>query len=260
MNSLSGVDYSVIWTEQASVWITGYGVEKMQLSQILQEISPCWVQQIAPQFSADYMQKIRLFLTEQRQKGATIYPPLDEIFSAFTLTPFDQVKVVIVGQDPYHGPNQAHGLSFSVRPGVRLPPSLRNIFKELASDLEVTAPTSGYLTGWARQGVLMLNSVLTVGAGQAASHRGIGWELFTDHVLELLNTHREQLVFILWGSYAIKKASFIDRTRHLVLTAPHPSPLSSHRGFFGSRPFSQTNRFLQQNGLGMIDWLQLSGE
>jgi uracil-DNA glycosylase len=208
----------------------------------------------------DYMQKIRLFLTEQRKQGATIYPPMEEVFSAFKLTNFDQVKVVIVGQDPYHGPGQAHGLSFSVRPEVRLPPSLNNIFKELASDLECTAPKSGFLAGWAKQGVLLLNSVLTVTASQAASHRGIGWETFTDYVLNALNQDREHLVFILWGSYAIKKAAFIDQKRHLVLTAPHPSPLSAHRGFFGSRPFSLSNKYLEEHGLTPIDWPQLSSE
>ena len=255
MNSLSGVDYSVIWTEQASVWITGYGVEKMQLSQILQEISPCWVQQIAPQFSADYMQKIRLFLTEQRQKGATIYPPLDEIFSAFTLTPFDQVKVVIVGQDPYHGPNQAHGLCFSVKTGVPQPPSLKNIFQEIQSDLGLQPPNHGCLIHWSQQGVLLLNSVLTVEASRAGSHQGKGWEIFTDKIIEILNNKKTGLVFLLWGSYAQKKGQFIDQKKHLVLTSPHPSPLSAHRGFFGNRQFSNTNLYLNKQLKQEIEWL-----
>lgn len=190
-----------------------------------------------------------------RRAGETIYPPSAEVFSALASTAFDQVKVVILGQDPYHGPGQAHGLAFSVKPQVDIPPSLRNIYLELANDIAGFAiPRHGYLQKWAEQGVLLLNTVLTVQAGQAHSHANWGWETFTDRVVAQLNTHRRGLVFMLWGSHAKKKGAMIDRQRHLVLQAPHPSPLSAHRGFLGCRHFSQANAYLVGQGVGAIDW------
>lgn len=200
------------------------------------------------------MRKLKNFLTAEYQAGKTIYPRGEEYFAALNLTPFDKVKVVIVGQDPYHGPGQAHGLCFSVHDGVRLPPSLQNIFKELHADLGVKIPQSGSLKKWAEQGVLLLNAVLTVEDGKAASHQGRGWEEFTDKIIHVLNEEKESLVFILWGSYAQKKAAFVDRKKHLVLESVHPSPLSAHRGFFGTKPFSKTNAYLRSKGLGEIDW------
>ena len=194
-------------------------------------------------------------IKQARQAGLTIYPPADEVFSAFGLTDFAQVKVVILGQDPYHGAGQAHGLAFSVKPEVAIPPSLRNIYRELASDVPgFVVPQHGFLQHWAAQGVLLLNAVLTVQENQANSHANWGWEHFTDRVVAQLNQHRNGLVFMLWGSYAQKKGAMIDRQRHLVLQAPHPSPLSAHRGFFGCKHFSQANAYLQQQGLGAIDW------
>ena len=194
-------------------------------------------------------------IKQARQAGLTIYPPADEVFSAFGLTDFAQVKVVILGQDPYHGAGQAHGLAFSVKPEVAIPPSLRNIYRELASDVPgFVVPQHGFLQHWAAQGVLLLNVVLTVQENQANSHANWGWEHFTDRVVAQLNQHRNGLVFMLWGSYAQKKGAMIDRQRHLVLQAPHPSPLSAHRGFFGCKHFSQANAYLQQQGLGAIDW------
>jgi len=191
---------------------------------------------------------------EQKQAGRQIYPPGEQIFSALNATSFDQVRVVILGQDPYHGPSQAHGLCFSVQPGVPVPPSLKNIYKELQQDLGITIPAHGCLTHWAQQGVLLLNAVLTVQAGQANSHRGQGWEQFTDRIIALLNENATNLVFMLWGSYAQRKGAMIDRQRHLVLQAPHPSPLSAHRGFFGNGHFSRANEYLQQHGLPPVDW------
>ena len=190
-----------------------------------------------------------------RLAGEVIYPPSAEVFSALASTEFAQVKVVILGQDPYHGPGQAHGLAFSVKPQVDIPPSLRNIYLELANDIAGFAmPAHGHLQKWAGQGVLLLNTVLTVQAGQAHSHANWGWETFTDRVVAQLNTHRSGLVFMLWGSHAQKKGAMIDRQRHLVLQAPHPSPLSAHRGFLGCRHFSQANAYLMQQGVGAIDW------
>ena len=184
-----------------------------------------------------------------------IYPPQNEIFNAFKLTEFEQVKVVILGQDPYHGPNQAHGLAFSVKPNVPPPPSLVNMYKELATDIAgFQIPNHGYLVEWAQQGVLLLNTVLTVEQGLAHSHANFGWETFTDRVITALNQQREHLVFLLWGSHAQKKGQFIDRERHCVLTAPHPSPLSAHRGFFGCRHFSKTNDYLRAHQIGEINW------
>ena len=192
---------------------------------------------------------------KQRDSGVTIYPEDEQVFSAFALTPFDQVKVVILGQDPYHGPNQAHGLCFSVLPGVKTPPSLVNIYKELAQDIDgFNIPQHGNLQKWAEQGVLLINTVLTVEAGKAHSHKHLGWETYTDKVISALNTHKQGLVFLLWGAHAQKKAASIDRTKHHVLSGPHPSPLSAHRGFFGCKHFSATNQLLTNQGLSAIDW------
>lgn len=217
-------------------------------------MEPSWDARISTEFAKEYMGHLRQFLKSEYQKGKIIFPKGSEYFTAFNLTPFEKVKVVIIGQDPYHGPQQAHGLCFSVPEGVPLPPSLVNIFKELESDLQIPRPKSGLLTNWARQGVLLLNSVLTVENGQAASHQGKGWELFTDAVIEKLNSEKQHLVFILWGASAQKKAAFVDRQKHFVIESPHPSPLSAHRGFFGSKPFSKTNEYLQSMGLQTINW------
>lgn len=214
-----------------------------------------WKEAIGEEKSQDYFQQILHYVQQERAAGKTIYPPQAEVFSAFALTEFGDVKVVILGQDPYHGPNQAHGLSFSVKPPVPAPPSLVNIYKELAQDIEgFQIPHHGCLVEWAKQGVLLLNTVLTVEQGKAHSHANIGWERFTDKVIAQLNQHRENLVFLLWGSHAQKKGQFIDRSRHLVLTSVHPSPLSAHRGFFGCKHFSQTNRYLTEKGLSEINW------
>ncbi|WP_310829508.1 uracil-DNA glycosylase [Paenibacillus pedocola] len=184
----------------------------------------------------------------------TVYPPKDLLFSALKLTPYSKTRVVILGQDPYHGAGQAHGLSFSVKPGVRIPPSLRNIYQELHNDTGVTAPNHGSLLHWAEEGVLMLNTVLTVREGQPNSHKGLGWETFTGAIMEKLNERTEPVVFILWGSHAQQKGANIDRSRHKIIQSPHPSPFSAHRGFLGSRPFSQANQFLESHGLKGIDW------
>jgi len=200
------------------------------------------------------MQQLREFLLAEKQAGKRIYPSGKELFSAFTHTPLDQVKVVILGQDPYHGEGQAHGLCFSVRPGVSVPPSLQNIYKEIQAELGLPIPAHGYLTAWADQGVLLLNSVLSVEAELAASHQGKGWEMFTDRVIEVINREREGVVFMLWGSYAQRKGAIIDARRHCVLKAPHPSPLSAHRGFFGCGHFIAANRYLQDRGITPIDW------
>ncbi len=218
------------------------------------KLHPSWLQVLGAEFEKPYMQALRAFLLTEKQAGKTIYPPGAHWFAALDTTPFEQVKVVILGQDPYHGPTQAHGLCFSVPPGVPQPPSLVNIFKELHSDLGLDAPAHGCLKHWAEQGVLLLNATLTVIAGQAGSHQGQGWETFTDRVIEVLNEQRQHLVFILWGSYAQKKGSIIDERRHCVIRSPHPSPLSAHRGFFGSKPFSRTNAYLQGHGIEPVDW------
>lgn len=217
-------------------------------------LDPSWLTVLGDEFRKPYMQALREFLKERRRAGGVIYPPGDHWFKALNTTPFDQVKVVVLGQDPYHGPGQAHGLCFSVQPGVALPPSLVNIFKELQSDLGIEPSPHGCLTHWAEQGVLLLNSVLTVEQGKAGAHQGKGWETFTDAVIEHINREREGVVFLLWGSYAQKKGQLIDRQRHLVLRAPHPSPLSAHRGFFGCRHFSQANDYLCSRGERPIDW------
>lgn len=217
-------------------------------------IHESWLTPLKPEFDAPYMQALKRFLVSEKQVGKRIFPPGSEWFHALNTTPLDQVKAVILGQDPYHGPNQAHGLCFSVRKGVRTPPSLVNIYKELHDDLGIEPPSHGNLDSWARQGVLLLNSVLTVEAHQAASHKGRGWEQFTDAVIRQVNNREQPTAFILWGSYAQKKAAFVDTSRHLVLKSVHPSPLSAHNGFFGTKPFSQTNSFLVENGTEPIDW------
>jgi uracil-DNA glycosylase len=213
-----------------------------------------WLEPLRGEFEQTYMGELKQFLVAERQRGRTIFPRPSNWFRALDLTPLDRVRVVILGQDPYHGPGQAHGLCFSVRPGVRPPPSLANIFKELESDLGIRPPPHGFLDHWASQGVLLLNSVLTVEMGRAASHRDRGWERFTDAVIRLVNARSEPVVFMLWGSYAQKKAGFVDKSRHLVLKAAHPSPLSAHSGFFGCRHFSKANAFLNDRGLPPIDW------
>ncbi|HXV30234.1 MAG TPA: uracil-DNA glycosylase [Sinorhizobium sp.] len=213
-----------------------------------------WKAALAPEFRHGYMADLKHFLLEQRQEGRQIFPKGSEYFRALDLTPLDHVRVVILGQDPYHGDGQAHGLCFSVRPGVRIPPSLVNIYKELQGDLGIPPARHGFLESWARQGVLLLNAVLTVERGRAASHQGRGWERFTDAVIRAVNEQEQPVVFMLWGSYAQKKAAFVDRSRHLVLTAPHPSPLSAHSGFLGCRHFSKANDFLTSKGLEPIDW------
>lgn len=218
------------------------------------QLHPSWQAVLGDELEKPYMQALRHFLKEEKAAGKVIYPPSPLIFNAFNHTPFDQVKVVIIGQDPYHGPNQAHGLSFSVPNGIALPPSLQNIFKEIASDLNIKMSRNGDLTKWANQGVLLLNATLTVEQAKAGAHQGKGWERFTDAAIAALNEHREGLVFVLWGSYAQKKGDMIDANRHLVLKSVHPSPLSAHRGFFGNHQFSKINQYLTQRGQTQIDW------
>lgn len=212
-----------------------------------------WADHLNDEFEQPYYQTLRQFLIRE-YRTRTIYPDMHDIFNALHYTPYAAVKVCILGQDPYHGPGQAHGLSFSVKPGVPAPPSLQNILKELSSDLGYPPPNHGCLEHWARQGVLLLNTVLTVRAGQAASHRGQGWERFTDRVIEVLNAREEPVVFILWGRHAQAKRPMIDSARHGIIASPHPSPLSAHSGFFGSRPFSRANAFLQARGVAPVDW------
>ena len=216
-------------------------------------LSGGWEAAMRPEFSKPYYKK--LFETvKEEYRNCMVFPPAKEVLSAFELTPLEEVKVVIIGQDPYHGVGQAHGLCFSVRPGIEIPPSLKNIYQELHEDLGCYIPDNGCLTKWAKQGVLLLNTVLTVRAHQANSHRGIGWEEYTDAAIRVLNESDRPIVFILWGSPAQQKARMLDNPKHLILKAPHPSPLSAYRGFFGSKPFSKTNAFLERNGLTPIDW------
>ena len=217
-------------------------------------LEPTWKARIGEWFAREDMQQLSAYLRQRRAAGATIYPPGKQIFAAFDATPFDAVKVVVLGQDPYHGPGQAHGLCFSVQPGVPVPPSLDNIYKELARDVGFQRPTHGCLLPWATQGVLLINSVLTVEAGTPGAHQRKGWEGFTDHVVDVLNRERENLVFLLWGSYAQAKGKVIDTRRHRVLRAPHPSPLSAYRGFLGCGHFSAANQFLIRTGQAPIDW------
>ena len=213
-----------------------------------------WKAPLQPEFDAPYMAALKEFLVAEKAHGKRIFPKGSEWFHALDATPLERVRVVILGQDPYHGEGQAHGLCFSVKQGVRPPPSLVNIYKEMKSDLCLEPPSHGNLEAWAQQGVLLLNAVLTVEAGLAASHQGKGWERFTDAVIRLVNDQPQPMVFILWGAYAQRKAAFVDRQRHLVLASAHPSPLSAHNGFFGSRPFSRANEFLMARGQEPIDW------
>lgn len=229
-------------------------IPEPQVSEQSVQLEPTWQAHLAAEFDDDYMISLRHFLQHERAAGKQIYPPANEIFSAFAHTPLPEVRVVILGQDPYHGPGQAHGLCFSVRAGVAVPPSLANIYREIHDDLGCPIPSHGDLTRWADQGVLLLNSVLSVEASHAASHSGRGWERFTDKVIEVVSRERYGLVFMLWGSYAQKKGACIDDQRHCVLTASHPSPLSAYRGFFGCRHFSQANAYLQGRGQQPIDW------
>jgi uracil-DNA glycosylase len=217
-------------------------------------LEPSWKARVGDWFVREDMRALSEFLRQRIHAGARIHPEPKNIFAAFDATPFDAVKVVVLGQDPYHGPGQAHGLCFSVLPGVDVPPSLQNIYKEHARDTGFVPPAHGYLLPWAQRGVLLLNSVLTVEEGRAGSHQGKGWEGFTDHVVDVLNHEREGLVFLLWGSYAQAKGRVIDPRRHRVLKAPHPSPLSAHRGFIGSGHFSAANEYLSRRGVEPIDW------
>lgn len=218
------------------------------------QLHTSWLDVMADEFDKPYMATLRDYLAHQRQQGKVIYPAGANWFAAFNFTPFDAVKVVVLGQDPYHGPGQAHGLCFSVLPGVEIPPSLRNIYQELQTDLGIEPASHGCLSHWAEQGVLLLNATLTVERGNAGAHQGKGWEEFTDRAIHELNDRRDGLVFLLWGSYAQKKGAFIDSSRHFVLKAPHPSPLSAYRGFFGCRHFSKTNEYLMRHGVDPIDW------
>lgn len=218
------------------------------------QLHPSWLAQLDKEFDAPYMLQLRDFLLAQKRLNKVIYPKGENIFNAFNSTPFDDVKIVILGQDPYHGPDQAHGLSFSVPKGIRTPPSLINIFKELNGDLGLAIPSHGCLQSWAEQGVLLLNAVLTVEHKTAGAHAGKGWETFTDKVIAQLNEQQENIVFMLWGAYAHKKGKLIDSDKHLVLKAVHPSPLSAHRGFLGCRHFSQANDYLLAEGIEPVDW------
>ncbi len=218
------------------------------------KLEPGWKEALHEEFDKPYMQALGEFLRREKAAGKQIFPPGGLIFNALNSTPLAQVKVVIIGQDPYHGPGQAHGLCFSVQPGVPVPPSLSNIFKELKRDLNIDPPNHGCLQLWAEQGVLLLNTSLTVEQGKAGSHAGAGWQPFTDRVIEVVSQQRPHLVFLLWGAHAQSKERLIDPTRHLILRSPHPSPLSAHRGFIGNGHFGRTNKFLEQHGLAPIDW------
>ena len=226
------------------------------------KLEPSWKGALRQEFDQTYMQNLRAFLAAEKRAGKQIFPPGAEMFAALDNTPLDQVKVVIIGQDPYHGPRQAHGLCFSVREGVALPPSLVNIFREIEAEFPESGrrfdDRHGCLEPWARQGVLLLNAVLTVERGRAGSHQGRGWETFTDTVVSVLNDQRDHLVFLLWGSYAQKKGARVDRQRHCVLSAPHPSPLSAHRGFFGCNHFRDANAYLEKHDMAPIDWFDVA--
>lgn len=217
-------------------------------------LEPSWLERLAPEFEQPYMRGLKSFLQAEKRAGKRIFPRGSEFFNAFAHTPLERVKVVILGQDPYHGEGQAHGLCFSVRPGVQIPPSLQNIYREIHDELGLPIPNHGHLTAWADRGVLLLNSVLSVECARAASHQGRGWETFTDRVIEVINREREGVVFLLWGSYAQRKGAIIDADRHCVLKAPHPSPLSAHRGFFGCGHFRAANEYLRARGEEPIDW------
>ncbi len=220
----------------------------------MSDATATWKDRLGLEKQQPYFKKILSTLASEREKGKTIYPAHNNIFNALKLTPYEKVKVVILGQDPYHGPQQAHGLSFSVLPGIKPPPSLVNIFEELRNDIGISKPTHGCLNQWAERGVLLLNACLTVEAGKPQSHANIGWQQFTDSVISSLNEHPEPIVFLLWGAYAQKKAALIDGFRHHILKAPHPSPLSAHRGFLGCHHFSKANQYLTADGRGPIDW------
>lgn len=258
VGDLAGSEYNtargIVRSNGAALAWSGKPILELQVPERPVEIEPTWLAHLAAEFDDEYMVSLRHFLQHERAAGKKIYPSAKEIFSAFSHTPMPQVRVVILGQDPYHGIGQAHGLCFSVRAGVAVPPSLANIYREIHDDLGCAIPSHGNLTCWADQGVLLLNSVLSVEASQAASHRGRGWERFTDKVIEVVSRERDGLVFMLWGSYAQKKGARIDDQRHCVLSAPHPSPLSAYRGFFGCRHFSQANAYLQGRGQQPIDW------
>lgn len=222
---------------------------------------PTWHNFINSEKELTYLKDTLTYVANERQKGKVIYPPQEDVFNAFNYTELADIKVVILGQDPYHGPGQAHGLSFSVRPGIKTPPSLVNMYKELEKDIiGFERPTHGYLLSWAQQGVLLLNTVLTVEQGKAHSHAHLGWETFTDKIIATINEHTEGVVFLLWGAHAQKKGQIIDTKRHHVLKAPHPSPLSAHRGFLGCGHFSQTNKLLKQQGQKPIDWQPVISE
>lgn len=218
------------------------------------KIHESWNAELGNEFSSKYMASLRAFLKKEIQIGKKIFPPMNKIFNAFNLTPFTNIKIVLVGQDPYHGENQANGLSFSVEENIKVPPSLQNIFRELFTDLRLTSPQNGNLEKWAKQGVLLLNSSLTVEKGLPGSHQGKGWEKFTDEVLKIINNKKQNVVFILWGKKAQEKGHFLDRQRHLILKSPHPSPFSAHSGFFGSKPFSKANNYLIEKGIEPINW------
>lgn len=227
------------------------------MTQNAAKLDPSWMDAVGSEFEQPYMKKLREFLQQEKDAGRTVYPRGADIFNALNTTGFENVEVVILGQDPYHGPEQAHGLAFSVRHGIKLPPSLVNIYKEIEATCGIKLPREGDLTGWAKQGVLLLNATLTVQAEQAGSHQGRGWEEFTDAIIRALNEQRENIVFMLWGSYAQKKGAFIDRKKHLVLQAPHPSPLSAHRGFLGCGHFVKANEYLKNHGRKEIDWAKV---
>lgn len=216
-------------------------------------IAPSWKKVLEPEFKKDYFKQLAVEVRAAYLAGP-VYPPPQEVFSAFTLCPFDEVQVVILGQDPYHGPGQAHGLSFSVKDGIKTPPSLKNMYKEIQTDLGKDIPESGNLERWAKQGVLLLNATLTVLPGQPGSHQGKGWEEFTDATIQTISDQKEHVVFLLWGNFARSKAALIDSNKHLILEAPHPSPFSANTGFFGCKHFSKTNEYLKQQGLREIDW------
>lgn len=221
------------------------------------KLEKSWLDVLESEFNQPYMSNLKVFLQQEKEQGKLVYPKGDEIFNAMNATTFNDVKVVIIGQDPYHGEGQAHGLSFSVRKGVAIPPSLKNIYKELEASLNIKMPKHGELTGWAKQGVLLLNATLTVEAAKAGSHQKKGWGKFTDAIIRAISEKNKQVVFILWGAYAQKKGAIIDRSRHLVLEGPHPSPLSAHRGFLGCGHFKQANEYLVHHGKTPVDWSYL---
>lgn len=219
------------------------------------KLESSWLAVLKDEFEKDYMKELKQFLIDEKKKGNQVYPKSDDVFNAFSLTPFNEVKVVIIGQDPYHGQNQAHGLSFSVQKGVRNPPSLQNIFKELATDIEgFITPNHGDLSNWAKQGILLLNASLTVNEGQPGSHQDKGWEHFTNEVIKTISNKKENIVFILWGKFAQLKEGLIDASKHYIIKSPHPSPFSAYTGFFGSKPFSKTNEILKSLGKEEINW------